>query len=149
MTEIMRSSPSHLTAQSSKIIEMEKAKISQRDLKIFGLIWSAIFAFLFYKQTWLPTIFLILSIGFLSVSILRPELFTQIKIYQNWVKFGNFLGKINGFLISFILFYGIFTPTAFILRLLKKDLLNKKLNPSAASYFIDRKSQPGDMKNQF
>jgi hypothetical protein len=128
---------------------MEQAKITQRDLKIFGLIWSAIFVFLFYKQIWFPTFFLILSLGFLSVSILQPQIFRQIKLYQNWVKFGNILGKINGFLISFVLFYGIFTPTALILKLLKKDLLNKKLNPTASSYFIDRTSQPGDMKNQF
>ena len=128
---------------------MEQAKITQRDLKIFGLIWSAIFVFLFYNQIWFPTFFLILSLGFLSVSILQPQIFKQIKLYQNWVKFGNILGKINGFLISFVLFYGIFTPTALILKLLKKDLLNKKLNPTASSYFIDRTSQPGDMKNQF
>jgi hypothetical protein len=102
---------------------MEQAKITQRDLKIFGLIWSAIFVFLFYKQIWFPTFFLILSLGFLSVSILQPQIFRQIKLYQNWVKFGNILGKINGFLISFVLFYGIFTPTALILKLLKNDVL--------------------------
>ncbi len=127
---------------------MSKA-VSQKDLRVFGLIWSAIFALLFYKEIWFPLIFGIASLGFFTISLLRPQLFTETKLYQNCIKVGDFLGKINGFLISFILFYGIFTPTSFALKLLKKDLLNKKLNPSATSYFIDRNTQPGDMKNQF
>lgn len=120
-----------------------------KDLRIFGLIWSLIFAFLFYKGLWFPTALLPISLWFLIVSIFRPQIFHRLHIYQAWVKFGNILGKINGFIISAILFYGIFIPTALILKLLKKDLLKKKLNPEAKSYFIDRESQPGDMKNQF
>ncbi|MBU6140616.1 MAG: hypothetical protein KGP29_03540 [Proteobacteria bacterium] len=123
--------------------------ISKKDLRIFGLIWSAIFAFFFYKGIWIPLIFGIISLIFFGLSLLLPQIFVKIRIYQNWIKIGDFFGKINGFLISFILFYGIFTPTAFALKLFKKDLLNKKLTPSATSYFTDRSSQPGDMKNQF
>ncbi len=121
-------------------------EISSRDLRIFGLIWALIFAFFSYKFS---QNFLIPVAIFIIVSALRPQLFTQIKFYQSWIKFGNFLGKINGFLISFILFYAVFMPAGIVLKLLKKDLLRKKLNKSASSYFIDRKTQPGDMKNQF
>ncbi|MBM3579630.1 MAG: hypothetical protein FJX34_02510 [Alphaproteobacteria bacterium] len=123
--------------------------MKEKDLRIFGLIWALIFAFFFLKKIFFPLLFLLLSVGFLIISLLRPQLFVQIGFYQNWVKFGNILGRVNGFLISAILFYGIFTPTAFALKLLKKDLLKKKPNPAATSYFIDRDSQPGDMRNQF
>jgi len=122
---------------------------TNRDLRIFGLIWAAIFAFLAYKSEHLAKIFAVFCGGFFVVSILRPQIFYQIKFYQNWIKFGNVLGKINGFLISFILFYAIFTPSAIVMRWCKKDLLHKKLDKSKSSYFIDRKEQPGDMKNQF
>jgi hypothetical protein len=126
-----------------------KRDVTLRDLRIFGLIWSLIFAFLAHKSGKFPNLSALISLGFLLTAVIRPQLFSQIKIYQNWIKIGDFLGKINGFLISCILFYGIFTPTALVLKLLKKDPLHKKLNPSANSYFIDRKIQPNDMKNQF
>lgn len=124
-------------------------EISTKNLRVFGFIWALIFAYLSYKNILSGKIFFVLFCIFFATSILQPQLFLKTKIYQNWVKFGNILGKINGFLISSILFFLIFTPGALILKILKKDLLNKKLNSSATSYFIDRKLQPGDMKNQF
>jgi hypothetical protein len=122
---------------------------SSRDLRTFGLIWSAIFAFLAYKLSAHFLLFFCLFLLFFLPSLFKPQLFFQIKVFQTWVKIGNLLGKINSFIISFILFYGIFFPIGIFLRLSKKDLLKKKLNPLASTYFIDRTSQPIDMKNQF
>ena len=126
-----------------------KKEITLRDLRIFGIIWALIFLVISYKSENLRVMFGLIAIGFALTALLRPEIYLQTKIYQSWIKIGDFLGKINGFLISAILFYGVFTPTAIVLRFLKKDLLNKKLLPSQSSYFIDRKEQADDMKNQF
>jgi hypothetical protein len=125
------------------------SEVSNKNLRIFGLIWALIFAYLAHKNFLFPKIFFALSCIVATVSILQPQAFVKSGIYSSWIKFGNFMGKINGFLISFVLFYAIFTPVSFALKLLKKDPLNKKLKPESASYFIDRKAQPGDMKNQF
>lgn len=126
-----------------------KKEISVRDLRVFGLIWAGIFLIISFKSDKFQATAIFISASFLLTSLIYPKIYRQTKIYENWIKIGDFLGKINGFLISFILFYGIFTPAAVILRLLKKDLLHKKLNSSATTYFIDRNTQPGDMKNQF
>ncbi|MBP7710498.1 MAG: hypothetical protein KA100_05465 [Rickettsiales bacterium] len=126
-----------------------KKEITSRDLKIFGLIWAAIFAFVSFKSESLKVVAAVAATVFTCVSLIDPQIYLRTKIYQSWIKIGDFLGKVNGFLISAILFYVIFTPVAIVLRLLKKDLLNKKLNPSQSSYFIDRKEQPTSMKNQF
>lgn len=126
-----------------------KQEIKSRDLKVFGVIWGIIFAIISYNSQKFSIIAAIISATFFLTAALYPQIYVRIKFYQNWVKFGNILGKINGFLISAILFYGIFTPVGIILKILKKDPLNKKLNTSSSSYFIDRKMQPGDMKNQF
>ncbi|MES2961551.1 MAG: SxtJ family membrane protein [Pseudomonadota bacterium] len=126
-----------------------KKEISVRDLRVFGLIWAGIFLIISFKSDKFQPAAIFISASFLLTSLIYPKIYRQTKIYENWIKIGDFLGKINGFLISFILFYGIFTPTAVILRLLKKDLLHKKLNSSKNTYFIDRKIQPGEMKNQF
>jgi hypothetical protein len=126
-----------------------KKEISVRDLRVFGLIWATIFLIISFKSDKFQLVAILISASFLITALICPKIYRQTKIYENWIKIGDFLGKINGFLISFILFYGIFTPSAIVLRLLKKDLLHKKLNSSATTYFIDRKTQPGDMKNQF
>ncbi len=126
-----------------------KKEVSVRDLRVFGLIWAAIFLIISFKSDKFQPAAIFISVSFLMTALVYPKIYRQTKIYENWIKVGDFLGKINGFLISFILFYGIFTPFAIVLRWLKKDLLHKKLNSSATTYFIDRKTQPGDMKNQF
>ena len=40
-------------------------------------------------------------------------------------------------------------PTGLIMRLFGKDLLNRKLDKNAKSYWIERTEQMGSMKNQF
>lgn len=126
-----------------------KKEITERDLRIFGFIWGLIFVIIAYKSERFFLFAAVISVAFFFSAIAFPSVYLQIKFYQSWIKFGDVLGKINGFLISFILFYGVFAPIGIILKLLKKDLLSKKLNTSTSSYFIDRTTQPGDMKNQF
>lgn len=122
-------------------------RIKNKDLRIFGFIWALIFTFVAYKFSEL--LFGCAALGLVVVSLFCPQLFLKLKIYQGWIKLGNILGKINGFLISSILFFFVFVPMGLCLRLFKKDLLNKKLDSSADSYYIDRKLQPDSMKNQF
>lgn len=52
-------------------------------------------------------------------------------------------------IIMFMLFYFMFTPIAFVLKIFKVDLLNKKLYKNTKSYWIDRETQPGSLKNQY
>jgi hypothetical protein len=40
-------------------------------------------------------------------------------------------------------------PIGIILKILRKDLLRKKIDKLSTSYFIDRELQPQNMKNQF
>ena len=49
----------------------------------------------------------------------------------------------------FILYFCIFTPVSIFLKILGKDLLDKKIDKSQNSYWIERKKQPESMKNQF
>jgi len=120
----------------------------KKTLKTFGYIWALILFIISYKFN-MNVIFLTLSIVFLISSTLFPEIYVKTKIFQNWIKIGDFLGKINSKIIIFILFFFVFTPIGFILRLLGKDLLHKKLDKTVKSYFITRKTQAGPMINQF
>lgn len=127
--------------------------MDNKSLRTFGLIWSFIFLvialFPLLNDEQIKKWSLVVSLSFLSISIFIPRLYYQIHFYQNWIKFGNFIGKINSKIIILILFYFIFLPIGLILKIFRKDLLHKKLDKNAKSYFIDRKEPFGNMENQF
>lgn len=127
--------------------------MNKQDLAKFGLIWSSIFLIIavhpLLKGADLRTWALVVSITFLAISLFYPQLYQTTSFYQNWIKFGGIIGKINSKIIIFVLFYFIFLPIGILLKLFKKDLLGKKINQSATSYFIDRQDQPNNMENQF
>lgn len=123
-----------------------------KDLRNFGLIWAGIFFFIgimSYFRGHINVIAFLATIVFILISFFCPNFFQISRFYQGWIKFGNFMGKINSKIIIFILFYLVFLPIGIILKILRKDLLHKKLDKSLDSYFIDRVAQPTNMKNQF
>jgi hypothetical protein len=124
-----------------------------KDLRSFGLIWSAIFliiaVFPLSKGGEVKLWSVYVSLFFFVVSILYPRIYSATCFYQGWIKFGEIAGKINSKIISCILFYFLFLPIGTIIKICGKDLLNKKIDKSATSYFIDRKDQIKEMENQF
>ena len=48
-----------------------------------------------------------------------------------------------------IVFLGVVTPMAFLVKLFGKDLLNLKFNKKTNSYWLNRQKKLGPMKNQF
>ena len=47
-----------------------------------------------------------------------------------------------------LIFFLVVTPIGFLMRMLKKDILNLKFNDSS-SYWIDKTDLKSKMKNQF
>ena len=69
-------------------------------------IWSLIISFIF------------LVLGILNSNILSP-------LNNVWFKFGIFLGRFISPIIMFIIFFIVVTPTGLLMRLFKKNLLNR------------------------
>ncbi|MES2676845.1 MAG: SxtJ family membrane protein [Pseudomonadota bacterium] len=126
---------------------------TKKELKNFGLIWSIIFfiaAFIpVFKGLEMRIWALYVCLLFVATALFYPQIYHQTRFYQTWIKFGDILGKINSKIIIGILFYAIFMPIGLVLKILRKDLLSKKLDRSSASYFIDCKADNSDMRNQF
>ena len=133
------------------MIHGAKVEPKAKDLRDFSLIWSAIFLifalFPLLGGGEIKTIPLGIFGMFLLIAFACPSILTG--FYKVWIKFGDFMGGIISRVILSILFFGMFTPIAFILKLLGKDLLKKKLDKDSSSYWIKRESQPGSLKNQF
>ena len=89
---------------------------------------------------------LFISITFLLLGILNSKLLTPLN--KIWFKFGILLGKIVSPLVMGVIFFLVVTPTAIIMRILKKDLLNLKFN-NKKSYWIKKSDYESKMKNQF
>ena len=89
---------------------------------------------------------LFISITFLLLGILNSKLLTPLN--KIWFKFGILLGKIVSPLVMGVIFFLVVTPTAIIMRMLKKDLLNLKSN-NKISCWIQKSNYESKMKNQF
>tara|TARA_B100001027_G_scaffold138414_1_gene96119 strand:- start:169 stop:558 length:390 start_codon:yes stop_codon:yes gene_type:complete len=92
-------------------------------------IWSLVVAIIFF------------ILGLINSKVLTP-------LNKLWFKFGLLLGKIVSPLIMGIIFFFVVTPTAFIMRIIGKDLLNLKFN-NKKTYWIEKTGPKSKMKNQF
>jgi hypothetical protein len=122
-----------------------------QDLKKFAFIWAIIFGIVGVYPIINSNEFKIWSIS-ISVAFVLVGVFIPIILnifYKIWIKFGEFMGRIISTIIMFILYFGLFTPISLFLKLLGKDLLNKKMDRSQNTYWVDRETQPQSMKNQF
>jgi len=88
----------------------------------------------------------IIAISFLILGLINSKVLTPLN--KLWFKFGLLLGKVISPLIMGIIFFLVVTPTALIMRIIGKDLLNLKFN-NKKSYWIEKTGPKSKMKNQF
>ena len=88
---------------------------------------------------------LVLSLLFLIITIIRPNLFTFLN--KLWIKFGILLGRIISPIVMGLVFFFVVTPIGVLVRILKKDVMG--LKRGASSYWINREDKLQSMKKQF
>ena len=125
------------------------------DIKIgsnrsFGIVFFVVFLLIaLYPLTYNGEISiwtLLISLIFLVLGLLNSKILSPLN--KIWFKFGILIGKIVSPLIMGIIFFLVVTPIGFIMRLLRKDLLNLKYNKNK-SYWIEKNGPKSKMKNQF
>ncbi len=93
---------------------------------------------------------LAVALAILAVSLACPSLLAPFNWV--WMRFGLLLHRIVNPLVMALVFYLAVTPTALIMRLLGKDLLNRRFDRGAKTYWIERSPvgpAPETMKQQF
>lgn len=86
--------------------------------------------------------------AFAIVTLARPALLSPLNLV--WFRFGILLGRIVGPVVMGVIFFVAVTPTALVFRLRRKDLLDRRPNPAARTYWVARdESLSGSMSNQF
>ena len=89
---------------------------------------------------------IVLALIFLILGIINSKFLTPFN--KAWFKFGILLGKIVSPFVMGVIFFFVVTPIGFLMRMLKKDLLNLKFNKDN-SYWIKNNGPKSKMKNQF
>jgi|TARA_B110000196_G_C20569948_1_gene397070 hypothetical protein len=118
--------------------------LNNNELKYFGILFGSIFSVLFgLIFPWIfskDTAYWPWLIGalFILLSLIYPNGLSP--FYKIWMKFGHVMGWINTRIILAMMFYLMFVPTGFCIRLFGKDLLNIKFK-NVESYRKDSISQ--------
>ena len=127
---------------------MDDIKISSN--RSFGIVFFIVFILIaFYpliNQGEIRIWSVFISLLFLILGIINSKILTPLN--KVWFKFGIFLGKIISPIIMGVIFFLVVTPIAFLMRMLKKDLLNLKFNKNS-SYWIEKTDPKSTMKHQF
>jgi hypothetical protein len=121
--------------------------------KKFGFFFTLVFgiaAGYFYfvgNMTWVY-VFAAVALIFLAVTIVKADVLLPLN--KLWMRFGLLLGLIFSPIVLGIIFFGLFTPIAGLLRLRGRDELRLKVNKKT-SHWISRSEplQSDSFKHQF
>ena len=129
--------------------------MDNKDIKIssnrsFGLVFFVLFLVIglwpLINNNEIKIWSIAISVVFLVLGLLNSKLLLPLN--KLWFKFGLLLGKIISPLVMVIIFFLVVTPIGYLMRMLKKDLLNLKFNDEK-SYWIEKNEPKSKMKNQF
>ena len=129
---------------------MKRTEIKISSNKSFGVVFFIVFLIVsiypLINNGELRIWSLITAIIFLILGLINSKVLTPLN--KLWFKFGLLLGKVISPIIMAIIFFLVVTPTALIMRIIGKDLLNLKFN-NKKSYWIEKTGPKSKMKNQF
>ena len=132
-----------------KRVDSDKIKISSN--RSFGLLFFVVFLIVsLWPLTHEGSIRIwsvIISAVFLILGLINSRLLTPLNVL--WFKLGMILGAIISPIVMGIVFFLVVTPIGLILRIMGKDLLNKKYDKKKKTYWIKRDTPIGTMKRQF
>ena len=117
----------------------------------FGLVFFTFFLILsiwplMYEDPIRVWPFLI-SIVFLILGLMNSKILTPLN--QFWFKFGMLLGSIIAPIVMGVVFFIVVTPIGLFMKIMNKDLLNKKYDKKKITYWIKYNKPTSTMKKQF
>lgn len=118
----------------------------KRDLKIFSVLLIIFFAIVAYavhsKWDANNVAIAIVSVAFvLGVAcFFLPEVARR--VYVGWMILVFPIGWVVSHVILAVIFYGVFTPVALIMRLCGYDPMKRRFEAEAQTYWIERTEQP-------
>ena len=132
---------------------MKFSEVELSSNKKFGIFFTFVFliaAGYFYINSSMNTVYLLAvaaSILFL-VTLVKADLLLPLN--KLWMRFGLLLGMIVSPIVLGVIFFGLFTPIAFLMRLSRRDELRLKFKEKNTHWISrDEPIQADSFKNQF
>lgn len=131
---------------------MKKKENLKSSNKSFGIVFFLFFLvvsiFSFNNNNNNSYYLIIISIIFLFLGLRNSQLLTPLN--KLWIKFGFLLGKIISPIVMAIVYFSVVFVTKIFLVLIKKDILNLKLDKNIKTYWVNKNNnEKSNMKNQF
>ena len=130
----------------------ENKPADKKQLRSFGLLVGGIFLLIgigpLITGKELRPWAVVLGAALLVLGLLLPQSLSA--VHRVWMKIGHVLGWINTRIILSIVFYGLFAPIGFFMRLRGRDPMRRRYDSSAESYRVPSAARPGThMLHQF
>ena len=91
-----------------------------------------------------------ISVAFLLAALVAPGVLTPLN--RAWMAFALLLHKVTSPIILGVMFFGLFAPIGVVMRLRKRDLMKRRFDRGAGSYWNPRvpPGPPGEsLRNQY
>lgn len=85
-----------------------------------------------------------------ALALWAPRRLTPLS--KAWMGLGMLMGRVVNPLVFGLMFFALITPVGWVMRLRGRDALRLRLDPSAQSYWVDRRPpgpRPESFKHQF
>ena len=98
----------------------------------FGWTFTGVFALVSFFQPWL----LALAAATALVTMIRAHWLAPFK--RAWMKFGELLHHVVSPVVLGVIYFGVFTPTALVMRAFGRDAMCRRFEPARPSYWVRR-----------
>ncbi len=123
---------------------MNKVRLLESNL-FFGILLGSFITILSYRHS--SVLLLVTGAIVFAISFFRPNSLAPVK--KIWIALGEAMGKVFTPIVCVVLFFGVLTPIAVVMRLFLNSQNQWDINAMARSYWIDRRTLLGKFKDQF
>ncbi|MBF0489109.1 MAG: hypothetical protein HQL15_00640 [Candidatus Omnitrophica bacterium] len=125
----------------------------QKQLKVFGYGMPLILAFLGarhgFKHQWDVLSFILFMVAIILLGITLGNRSLLEVVFKHWMKMVHAIGALVTGILLIGLYYFLFTPVAFILKLMGKDFMKKNWQDKKDSYWMVRSPSSDAYTRQF
>lgn len=109
----------------------------------FGWTFTALFVLVgAFSHPWALAAAAVLAV----ITLTRAQWLSPAK--RAWMKFGELLNKVVSPVVMAVIFFVVFTPIAYFMRLAGRDSLARRFEPMAPTYW-KRREPPGPAEDSF
>jgi hypothetical protein len=116
----------------------------------FGLLFTVVFgligAWMWWKASDYAAVAFALAALFLLAALAFPRVLRPLN--SAWMRLGLLLNRVVSPIVMGVIFFGLLTPVAAIMRLRGRDVLQRRFDPARESYWI-RRDPPGPDGSSF